>query len=117
MGRTQELTRRELIGAGTVAHVIHTHLGQRRSAGVLIDSTQLFNDKLAKWQDFCNSHRPHGSLGGQDTLRAPPAEDHHDHGPPSKRSTSAAHTRSRDTLRSRPRQYRDSLDVRPISFT
>jgi transposase InsO family protein len=37
----------------------------RMLKGVLIDDTQLFNDKLAEWQDFCNYHRPHGSLGGQ----------------------------------------------------
>jgi transposase InsO family protein len=33
--------------------------------GTLIDDTQLFNDKLAEWQDFYNYHRPHGALGGQ----------------------------------------------------
>jgi hypothetical protein len=34
------------------------------SKGVLIDDAQVFNDKLAEWQDFCTYHRPHGSLGG-----------------------------------------------------
>ncbi len=33
--------------------------------GVVIDDAQLFNDKLAEWQDFYNYHRPHGGLGGQ----------------------------------------------------
>jgi transposase InsO family protein len=33
--------------------------------GVIIDDTQLFNDKLAEWQDFYNYHSPHGALGGQ----------------------------------------------------
>ena len=37
----------------------------RQLKGVVIDDTQLFNDKLAEWQDFYNYHRPHGSLGGQ----------------------------------------------------
>jgi transposase InsO family protein len=37
----------------------------RMLKGVLIDDTQLFNDKLAEWQDFYNYHRPHGALGGQ----------------------------------------------------
>lgn len=36
----------------------------RQLKGVLIDDAQVFNDKLAEWQDFCNYHRPHGSLGG-----------------------------------------------------
>jgi hypothetical protein len=33
--------------------------------GVMIDDTQLFNGKLAEWENFCNYHRPHGGLGGQ----------------------------------------------------
>ncbi len=33
--------------------------------GVMIDNTQLFNDRLQEWQDSCNYHRPHGALGGQ----------------------------------------------------
>jgi transposase InsO family protein len=33
--------------------------------GVVIDDAQLFNDKLAEWQDFYNYDRPHGALGGQ----------------------------------------------------
>ena len=37
----------------------------RQLKGVVIDDTELFNDKLAEWQDFYNYHRPHGSLGGQ----------------------------------------------------
>jgi len=32
---------------------------------VVIDDTQLFNDKLQEWEDFYNVNRPHGSLGGQ----------------------------------------------------
>ncbi len=33
--------------------------------GVVIDDTQLFQDKLREWEDFYNFHRPHGGLGGQ----------------------------------------------------
>jgi transposase InsO family protein len=33
--------------------------------GVIIDDTELFNDKLAEWETFYNFHRPHGALGGQ----------------------------------------------------
>jgi transposase InsO family protein len=34
-------------------------------AGVVIDGTGLFNDKLRGWEDYYNYHRPHGALGGQ----------------------------------------------------
>ena len=37
----------------------------RQLKGVLIDDTQLFNERLQEWQDFYNYHRPHGALGGQ----------------------------------------------------
>jgi transposase InsO family protein len=33
--------------------------------GVVIDDTDVFNDKLREWENFYNYHRPHGSLGGQ----------------------------------------------------
>jgi len=33
--------------------------------GVVIDDTELFNDRLQEGEDFCNYNRPHGSLGGQ----------------------------------------------------
>jgi transposase InsO family protein len=33
--------------------------------GVVIDDTQLFNDKLQQWENFYNFERPHGSLDGQ----------------------------------------------------
>lgn len=33
--------------------------------GVVIDDTELFNDKLQEWEDFYNFHRPHGGLDGQ----------------------------------------------------
>jgi hypothetical protein len=32
--------------------------------GVVIDNTNLFNDKLRGWEDHHNYHRPHGGLGG-----------------------------------------------------
>jgi transposase InsO family protein len=37
----------------------------RMLKGVVIDDTQLFNDKLAEWEAFYNYHRPHGAFGGQ----------------------------------------------------
>jgi len=37
----------------------------RMLKGVVIDDTQLFNDKLAEWETFYNYHRPHGALAGQ----------------------------------------------------
>lgn len=33
--------------------------------GVVIDNTELFNDKLREWEDFYNFDRPHGGLNGQ----------------------------------------------------
>ena len=33
--------------------------------GVVIDDTELFNDKLQEWEDFYNFNRPHGGLNGQ----------------------------------------------------
>jgi transposase InsO family protein len=33
--------------------------------GVVIDNTEVFNDKLREWENFYNYHRPHGGLGGQ----------------------------------------------------
>ena len=47
------------------SHRIDAEEFYRQLKGVLIDDTQLFNDRLQEWQDFYNYHRPHGSLGGQ----------------------------------------------------
>lgn len=34
--------------------------------GVVIDNTELFNDKLQEWENFYNfNRRPHGGLDGQ----------------------------------------------------
>lgn len=33
--------------------------------GVVIDDTELFNDKLEEWENFYNFDRPHGGLDGQ----------------------------------------------------
>jgi hypothetical protein len=38
-------------------------------SGVVIDGTVVFNDKLREWEDSCDFNRPHGSLGGADSLR------------------------------------------------
>jgi transposase InsO family protein len=37
----------------------------RMLEGVVIDDTELFNDKLQEWENFYNYHRPHGGLDGQ----------------------------------------------------
>ena len=33
--------------------------------GIVIDDTEMFNDRLQQWEDHYNFDRPHGSLGGQ----------------------------------------------------
>ena len=47
------------------SHRIDAEEFYRMLDGVVIDDTQLFNDKLQEWEDFYNYNRPHGSLGGQ----------------------------------------------------
>ncbi|HUP14456.1 MAG TPA: IS481 family transposase, partial [Acidimicrobiia bacterium] len=47
------------------SHRIDAEEFYRMLDGVVIDDTQLFNDKLQEWEDFSNYHRPHGGLGGQ----------------------------------------------------
>jgi transposase InsO family protein len=45
--------------------------------GVVIDDAMVFNDKLKAWEDYCNYHRPHGTLGGQtpnERLRQKPTQ-------------------------------------------
>ena len=37
--------------------------------GVVIDDTELFNDRLQAWEDFYNFYRPHGGLGARPRLR------------------------------------------------
>jgi transposase InsO family protein len=54
-----------LDGKAERSHRIDAGEFYRQLKGVLIDDAQLFTGKLAGWQDFCNCHRPHGSLGGQ----------------------------------------------------
>jgi transposase InsO family protein len=55
----------------------------------MIDDTQLFNDKLAEWENFYNYHRPHGGLGGQTPYERLKQKTQ----APVKRSTSAAQAR------------------------
>jgi transposase InsO family protein len=47
------------------SHRIDAEEFYRQLKGVIIDDAELFNDKLAEWQDYYKNHRPHGSLGGQ----------------------------------------------------
>lgn len=46
------------------SHRIDEEEFYRMLKGVVIDDTQLFNDKLQEWEDFYNFNRPHGSLDG-----------------------------------------------------
>ena len=47
------------------SHRIDQEEFYRMLDGVVIDDTELFNDRLQEWKNFYNYHRPHGSLGGQ----------------------------------------------------
>src|SRR5437588_411246 len=47
------------------SHRIDADEFYRMLDGVVIDDTELFNDKLQEWENFYNFDRPHGSLGGQ----------------------------------------------------
>ena len=47
------------------SHRIDNEEFYRQLDGVLIDTAELFNDKLSEWEDFYNYARPHGALSGQ----------------------------------------------------
>jgi len=47
------------------SHRIDAEEFYRMLEGVVIDDTELFNDKLEEWENFYNYHRPHGGLDGQ----------------------------------------------------
>jgi transposase InsO family protein/transposase-like protein len=47
------------------SHRIDAEEFYRLLDGVVIDTAEVFNDKLQEWEDFYNFHRPHGGLGGQ----------------------------------------------------
>jgi transposase InsO family protein len=47
------------------SHRIDAEEFYRMLEGVVIDDTELFNDRLKEWETFHNFHRPHGALGGQ----------------------------------------------------
>lgn len=47
------------------SHRIDQEEFYRMLDGVVIDDTQLFNDKLQEWEHFYNFDRPHGGLDGQ----------------------------------------------------
>jgi len=47
------------------SHRIDAEEFYRMLEGVVIDDTQLFNDKLQEWEHFYNFERPHGALGGK----------------------------------------------------
>lgn len=47
------------------SHRIDEEEFYRMLDGVVIDDTELFNDKLQEWENFYNFNRPHGGLDGQ----------------------------------------------------
>ena len=47
------------------SHRIDAEEFYRQLEGVVIDDTELLNDRLAEWERFYNFDRPHGGLGGQ----------------------------------------------------
>ncbi|MDP9301267.1 MAG: integrase core domain-containing protein [Actinomycetota bacterium] len=47
------------------SHRIDAEEFYRMLDGVVIDDTDLFNDRLQEWETFYNFNRPHGGLGGQ----------------------------------------------------
>lgn len=47
------------------SHRIDAEEFYRQLEGVVIDDTDLFNERLREWENFYNFERPHGSLGGQ----------------------------------------------------
>jgi len=47
------------------SHRIDAEEFYRQLDGVVIDSAQVFNERLAEWEQFYNYARPHGSLNGQ----------------------------------------------------
>ena len=47
------------------SHRIDAEEFYRLLEGVVIDTAEVFNNKLQEWEDFYNFHRPHGGLDGQ----------------------------------------------------
>ena len=47
------------------SHRIDEEEFYRMLKAVVIDDTNLFNDKLKEWEDFYNYNRPHAALNGQ----------------------------------------------------
>jgi transposase InsO family protein len=47
------------------SHRIDAEEFYRLLDGVIIDDTNLFNDKLQEWEDYYNYHRPQAGLAGQ----------------------------------------------------
>lgn len=47
------------------SHRIDAEEFYRMLDGVVIDTAEVFNDKLREWEDYYNYDHPHGGLGGQ----------------------------------------------------
>jgi len=53
------------------SHRIDQEEFYRMLDGVVIDDTELFNDRLQEWESSYNFNRPHGALGGQTPYQTP----------------------------------------------
>jgi transposase InsO family protein len=53
------------------SHRIDNEEFYRLLEGVVIDDSELFNEKLQEWESFYNYNRPHGGLGGQTPYERP----------------------------------------------
>ena len=47
------------------SHRIDDEEFYRQLNGIVVDNTELFNQRLQEWEHFYNFDRPHGGLGGQ----------------------------------------------------
>jgi transposase InsO family protein len=72
------------------SHRIDQEEFYRMLEGVVIDDTELFNDRLREWETFYNFNRPHGALGGQTPYERPRQRTR---GAERERSPSVAHCR------------------------
>ena len=51
------------------SHRIDEEEFYRMLKGVVIDGTELFNDRLQRWETFYKFNRPHGGLGARRPMR------------------------------------------------
>jgi transposase InsO family protein len=51
------------------SHRIDQEEFYRMLEGVVIDDTEIFNDRLHEWEDFYNFSQPHGASGARPRMR------------------------------------------------